>query len=464
VSNETKYDLKKLKSIHTILDDAPLVSRNIFKLFDWMKNYYHAPPGEIWQTLLPSALLKGELCQRKRVSLWKITEDGEHAYKTNMIAKRAVKQQQTLQLLSENSNLGIPHDSLSKYGLNLPTLRNLSGKKWVERVYQSSTQLQRELVVNQPKNLTLNAEQQQAISAVNNELNRFKAWLLFGVTASGKTEVYLQIIERVIKNGKQALILVPEIGLTPQTVARFQKRFNLSIETIHSGMSEQQRLQSWIKARSGEAKIVIGTRSALFVPLKYPGIIIIDEEHDSSFKQQQGLRYSARDVALVRGHIEKIPVLLGSASPSIESLMNVKKGKIEVLSLTQKAMTNQPLKYRVIDLKNQPMREGLSFALIESIENHLDKKGQILLFLNRRGYSPVLLCHNCGWSSECKRCDSHFTFHSLNTHLQCHHCGSSRRVPKKCPSCQGEEMIPVGLGTERLEDGSIGTRLAESQR
>ena len=198
-------------------------------------------------------------------------------------------------------------------------------------------------------------------------------------------------------------------------------------------MTEQQRLQSWIKARSGEAKIVIGTRSALFVPLKNPGIIIIDEEHDSSFKQQQGLRYSARDVAMVRGNIEKTPVLLGSASPSIESLMNVKKGKITELGLSKKAMSTHALKYRVIDLKNQPMREGLSFALIDSITQHLSQQGQILLFLNRRGYSPVLLCHNCGWSSQCQRCDTHFTFHSANRHLQCHHCGWNRRAPQKCP-------------------------------
>ena len=456
VCDQPQYTLNKIKSINKVLDDSPLVNQSIIELFEWMKNYYHAPPGEVWQTLLPTALLKGKLCQLKRTSVWKVTDEGVNALKTNKVANNAVKQQQALRILCENRETGIPHDNLSNFGLSLSTLKSISGKKWSERVYSptafSAQNLPADFNINKPDGLQLNSEQKIAVDSVCSALDEFKTSLLFGVTASGKTEVYLQIIEQVIKQGKQALVLVPEIGLTPQTVERFQRRFNTPIETIHSAMTEQQRLQSWIKARSGEAKIVIGTRSALFVPLRNPGIIIIDEEHDSSFKQQQGLRYSARDIAMVRGNIEKIPVLLGSASPSIESLMNVKKGKISELTLSKKAMTSHPLKYRVIDLKNQPIREGLSFALIDSIKHHLDKQGQILLFLNRRGYSPVLLCHNCGWSSQCKRCDTHFTFHSQNTHLQCHHCGSSKRAPKQCPDCFGDQMIPVGLGTERLEE------------
>ena len=456
VSDQPQFTLNKIKPINKVLDDTPLVNQNIIDLFEWMKNYYHAPPGEVWQTLLPTALIKGKLCQLKRTSLWKIRHEGIAALENNEVANNAVKQQQALRILSDNLATGIPHDNLSNLGLGLSTLKAISGKKWAERIFSSNEPsaqgLPTNLSINKPTNLRLNSEQASAVDSVCGTLNNFKTWLLFGVTASGKTEVYLQIIDQVLKQGRQALVLVPEIGLTPQTVERFQRRFNTPIETIHSAMTEQQRLQSWIKARSGEAKIVIGTRSALFVPLKNPGIIIIDEEHDSSFKQQQGLRYSARDVAMVRGNIEKIPVLLGSASPSIESLMNVKKGKITELTLSQKAMTSHAIKYRVIDLKNQPMQQGLSFALIDSINQHLEQKGQILLFLNRRGYSPVLLCHNCGWSSQCKRCDTHFTFHSSNHHLQCHHCGSSRRAPQQCPDCRGGEMVPVGLGTERLEE------------
>ena len=451
VCQASEYDAKKIKPINRILDQAPIINQSILKLVDWMKNYYHAPPGEVWQTVLPTALTKGQPCQIKRMSFWNITDDGSKVVKENLIASNAIKQKQAMQILTENS-AGVAHDSLSNYGLSLTTLKTLAGKGWVKRDYLSAKTDEKNLTVNIPKNITLNCEQNDAINNVCKKLNEFHTWLLFGVTASGKTEVYLRVIEQVVKQGKQALILVPEIGLTPQTLNRFQQRFNTHIETLHSGMTEQQRLQTWLKARSGAAKIIIGTRSALFVPLKNPGIIIIDEEHDSSFKQQQGLRYSARDIAMVRGSIENIPVLLGSASPSIESLMNVKKNKISKLYLTQKAMTAKPLSYKVIDLKNQPMKQGLSFALIEAIKHHLNKKGQILLFLNRRGYSPVLLCHNCGWSSQCKRCDTHFTYHNQNQHLQCHHCGSNRRAPKKCPDCLTDEMIPVGLGTERLEE------------
>lgn len=451
VSETSEYESNKIKFISQVIDESPLINQKLLKLIDWMTNYYHAPPGEVWQTVLPTALIKGDPCQIKRVSIWKMTELGLAALEQNKIAKNAIKQIQTMRLLKENTS-GIPHDNLSGYGLSLTTLKALAGKQWVKRDYLSSSVNESPLSVNLPDDIQLNSEQINAIKRVGERLDQFHTWLLFGVTASGKTEVYLRIIEQVIIQGKQALILVPEIGLTPQTVNRFQKRFNTHIETLHSGMSEQQRLQVWIKARAGQAKIIIGTRSSLFVPLKNPGIIIIDEEHDSSFKQQQGLRYSARDIAMVRGSIENIPVLLGSASPSIESLMNVKKSKISKLYLSQKAMTSKPLKYRVIDLKNQPMKHGLSFALIEAINHHLNKQGQILLFLNRRGYSPVLLCHNCGWSSQCKRCDTHFTFHSQNNHLQCHHCGSSRRAPKQCPECLTDEMVPVGLGTERLEE------------
>lgn len=450
VSHISEYQSNKIKPVNQVIDESPLINKKLLKLIDWMKNYYHAPPGEVWQTVLPTALMKGEPCQLKRMSFWKITDKGLAALKQDKITKNAIKQIQAIRLLEENRT-GIAHDNLSNYGLTLTTMKTLAGKHWVERDYQSKSS-EIPLSINLAENIQLNSEQKYAIERVNHQLDQFHTWLLFGVTASGKTEVYLRIIEQVVKQGKQALVLVPEIGLTPQTVNRFQQRFNSPIETLHSGMSEQQRLQVWLKARSGEARIIIGTRSSLFVPLKNPGIIIIDEEHDSSFKQQQGLRYSARDIAMVRGSIENIPVLLGSASPSIESLMNVTKNKISKLHLSQKAMTSKPLKYRIIDLKNQPMKHGLSFALIDAISHHLKKQGQILLFLNRRGYSPVLLCHNCGWSSQCKRCDTHFTYHSQNNHLQCHHCGSSRRAPKQCPECLTDEMVPVGLGTERLEE------------
>jgi primosomal protein N' (replication factor Y) (superfamily II helicase) len=455
ISQQATFDPNKIKPIERVIDEHPLIDQRLIALANWMQKYYHAPIGEVWQTVLPNLLLKGEECKIARESRWQLTPLGREAIKNSLIAKNAIKQQQALKILELNdSNGGIANNGLSNFGINRATLQALAGKKWVVQDFQSSQEPET-ISTKTPEQLTLNPQQLNAISEVCNSLSAFKSWLLFGVTASGKTEVYLRIIQKVVEQGKQALILVPEIGLTPQTVRRFQQRFNTPIEMLHSAMSEQQRLQVWLKAKAGISRIIIGTRSALFVPLKDPGIIIIDEEHDSSFKQQQGLRYSARDIAMVRGSQEKFPILLGSASPSVDTLMNVKKGKIGQLKLDQKAMTSQPIKFKVIDLKNQPMKHGLSFALIESISHHLKQQGQVLLFLNRRGYAPVLLCHHCGWSSQCKRCDTHFTYHGHSQHsanLQCHHCGSSRKAPDHCPDCLTEEMIPVGLGTERLEE------------
>jgi len=443
--------VEELKTINSILDDTSLVDATLFQLFQWMYRYYHAPPGEIWQTLLPTALMKGKPAEYSRASRWLLTEAGQMAIKENKIAKSAVKQRLILEQLTQLTE-GLPHDRIGEFDIPYSSLKTLAGKNWVERIYDKGLASPTTNFCNRPDNLTLNEQQQHAVTQIAASLGRYQTWLLFGVTASGKTEVYLRLIEKVIANNQQALVLVPEIGLTPQTLRRFQDRFNLPIVLIHSGMTEGQRLQSWLKARNGEASIVIGTRSALFTPMKRPGIIIIDEEHDLSFRQQQGFRYSARDVAMVRGSIDKIPVILGSASPSVESLMNVSKKKVEKIELTQKAQNLAKLKYRVIDLKKQVMNQGLSTDLIATIKQHLDNQGQVLLFLNRRGYAPVLLCHECGWSSSCQRCDIHYTYHHQNHYLQCHHCGSSRRAPMKCPECQCEEMVPVGLGTERLAE------------
>jgi primosomal protein N' (replication factor Y) (superfamily II helicase) len=444
--------LSKLKPINKILDQTPLLNQPLLSLYQWIKKYYHAAPGEIWQTMLPTALLKGEETTLSRTSVWLITAQGRQALIENQVAKTAVKQKLILQQLNANPE-GINHHQLKDYDIAYASLKTLAGKQWVEQNFDRTTKPQTIQIdhINTPEQIQLNQEQSKAIQQVSQKLEHYATFLLFGVTASGKTEVYLRLIEKVILRQQQALVLVPEIGLTPQTLKRFEDRFKVEIVLLHSGMSDKQRLQSWLKARSGTAKIIIGTRSALFVPLKSPGIIIIDEEHDLSFRQQQGFRYSARDVAMVRASLEKIPVVLGSASPSLESLNNVSKGKVELLQLKQKAQNTRPLDYQIIDLKNQPINQGLSYQLTQTIKQHLDAKGQVLLFLNRRGYAPVLLCHECGWSSSCQRCDSHFTYHHNNHYLQCHHCGSSRRAPNQCPQCHCKQMIPVGLGTERLQ-------------
>ncbi|MET1256662.1 primosomal protein N' [Aliikangiella maris] len=444
-----------LKTLLSIIDSSPLLPDSLLQLYFWLEKYYHAPPGEIWQTLLPVALQKGQPAESPRESRWCITPQGEAALQQNRLAKNAVKQRLALDSLSQHAD-GIAHEQLQQHQLSLATMKSLAGKNWVIRRFQqvsdNNQNHHRGSVIHSHNQLDLNAQQAAAVSQINQSLNQFKSFLLFGITASGKTEVYLQVIEKVLASGKQALVLVPEIGLTPQTLSRFQLRFNAEILLLHSAMTDQQRLQNWLKARSGQASIIIGTRSAVFTPLKHPGIIILDEEHDLSFRQQQGFRYSARDVALVRASIENIPVVLGSASPSLETLMNVHKGKIEAIHLTQKAKATNELNYRIIDLKKQAIQQGLSIELIQLIKQHLNQQGQILLFLNRRGYAPVLLCHDCGWSGSCSRCDIHFTYHHQNHFLQCHHCGSSRKAPAQCPDCYSEQMVPVGHGTERLQE------------
>jgi primosomal protein N' (replication factor Y) len=451
----SEINIEKIKTVSRILDEQPLVNQTLVSLQQWLCRYYHAPTGEVWQTMLPKALLKGEKAELSRTSRWLITEQGKQAIEAGEIPKSAVKQRQVLNQLSQQPQ-GIAHDKLKDFGFNYPHMKTLAGKKWVERDYTTESIISdsgdNHSLVNHNLNITLNSEQQEAIDKVASSFEKYQAFLLFGVTASGKTEVYLQLIEQLVKQGKQALVLVPEIGLTPQTLKRFQDRFNLDIVLLHSNMTDKQRLQSWLKARNGSAKIIIGTRSALFTPLKNPGIIIIDEEHDLSFRQQQGFRYSARDVAMVRANLENIPIVLGSASPSLESLYNVEKEKITCLKLVTKAKSQHDLNYEIIDLKKQPTQQGLSNQLVQIIKKHLAAKGQVLLFLNRRGYSPVLLCNNCGWSPECKRCDIHYTYHHQSQSLQCHHCGAHKKITHQCGNCGSQQMVPIGLGTERLQE------------
>lgn len=299
--------------------------------------------------------------------------------------------------------------------------------------------------------ITLNIHQQQAIQNITQALGRFQTFLLNGITGSGKTEVYLQVIATLLSQGKQALILVPEISLTPQTAARFQQRFNVPIALLHSGMTERERLDNWLLAKTGIAPIVIGTRSVIFTPLLNPGIIIIDEEHDLSFKQQEGFRYSARDLAIVRAQFENIPVLLGSATPSLESYYNAQQNRYQQLTLPERVGDATHPQFQLIDLRNQKLENGLSNQLLNTIKQHLQNQAQVLIFLNRRGFSPVYICHACGWIADCKRCDAKMILHKNPSFLQCHHCGSTRKPELKCPQCNSQQLFNLGLGTQRLE-------------
>ena len=298
--------------------------------------------------------------------------------------------------------------------------------------------------------LVLTIEQQEAVDAIL-KTKQFQSFLLAGVTGSGKTEVYLQVIESVLNERKQALVLVPEISLTPQTLARFESRLHAPVLLVHSGLSDGKRAKAWLKAASGEPCVVIGTRSAIFSPLNNLGVIVVDEAHDISFKQQSRFRYCARDVAVMRAKICDVPIVLGTATPSLESLYNVEDKKYHLLRLTDRPGHVVMPKVTLCDIRNQKLQGGLSTLLIEKIKDHLSQSHQVLVYLNRRGYAPVLICHHCGWTAACPRCDVKLTVHQSPKRLMCHHCGFQKPWQKICESCKQSEVMLLGLGTEQLE-------------
>jgi len=289
------------------------------------------------------------------------------------------------------------------------------------------------------------------VDSIIDSLGQYMTYLLEGVTGSGKTEVYLHCIEACIKQGRQALVLIPEIGLTPQMIQRFSKRLSGRIGVLHSGLSDSERLQTWLAARSGELDVVLGTRSAIFTAMKDIGLIIVDEEHDASYKQQDSFRYSARDLAIWRASQNNSPIVLGSATPSLESLSNTERDRYQKLSLTQRAGNAIPPQLKLLDMRSQPIEEGLSHRLLQVMKTHLDNDQQVLLFLNRRGFSPTLMCHDCGWMAHCPRCETNMTYHHSDKRLRCHHCGSDRRAEHTCGNCQSENLLNIGTGTERIE-------------
>ncbi len=319
-------------------------------------------------------------------------------------------------------------------------LKRLAAKGWVEAC---------EAPLKATPGPPLHPHQRECVEAVSQSAG-FQAFLLEGVTGSGKTEVYLRLAERAVGQGRQVLVILPEIGLTGQMVARFE-RLGVPLAVFHSNLSEGERLDAWLRAGKGEAKVVIGTRSAVFIPLKAPGLFIVDEEHDLSHKQQEGFRYSARDIAVFRARQHRVPALLGSATPSLESLRNAQRGRYRHLLLPERVGKATLPAMALLDVRGRPMEGGLSLPLLKAMEDPLGRGEQVLLFLNRRGYAPALICHACGWVGQCLRCDARLTFHQGERRLRCHHCGLEQAMPGACPACGASALIPVGQGTERLE-------------
>ena len=444
IVSQSAVNKDKLKAVIKVLDDSPPQPKFIFDLALWAAQYYQHPIGDALLQSLPIHLRKGHSCERLHEFLFHALDKPEQP-----LNSRAIKQQEAYLLIKQHQN-GISMDALKAELGSIAALKPLMEKGLIEKRHRPHKVKSSLEPLREPAK-TLNPEQQVAVEQIN--LHRgYRTFLLDGITGSGKTEVYLQVIEQVLKQGKQALVLVPEIGLTPQTVFRFKARFNVNVVYMHSNMSDKQRFQAWLQARDGDAQIIIGTRSAIFTPMANPGVIIIDEEHDQSFKQQDGYRYSARDLAIVRAHGEDIPIILGSATPSLESLHNVTLKRYAYLALNRRAGNAQPPSVELLDIKACPLNAGLSEQLISVIQQHLTAGNQALIFLNRRGFAPSLSCHNCGWIAPCKRCDAKLTLHQKPPHLHCHHCGSQKPIPRHCPDCASHELSAKGTGTERAEE------------
>ncbi len=445
---DTSLDMASLRPALAILDTEALLPPDVLALIQWAQRYYHHPPGEVFTTALPVLLRQGEPATAPTTApLWRITAAGLTAL-TDDSLRRAPVQWRMLDYLAQCPEGAEPETLRPVVSHSAATLRTLRDKGWVEQsaALEGATPSPR----SHPPPV-LNAAQAAAVAAMTAALGRFQVFLLEGVTGSGKTEVYLQVIEAALAQGRQALVLTPEIGLTPQLLARFRERLPGPLAVSHSGLSDEERLKAWLMAREGRARVVVGTRSAVFAPLQAPGVLIIDEEHDPSFKQQDGFRYHARDLAIVRGQQLGIPVVLGSATPALESRHNAQRGRYQLLSLPERVGGGAEPPIHILDMRRQPMREGLSQPLLERIRAHLDRNEQVLLFLNRRGFSPVLLCHECGWLSQCRHCDARMTLHLRRQRLICHHCGDHRAVDTACPQCGSVDLRGFGQGTERLE-------------
>jgi len=455
---QSSVESSKLKRISSVIDREPTFDVGLLHTLNWAADYYHHPLGEVIATALPKLLREGAALQASE-ECWSLTEVGREALAGGE-PRRAPRQRQLLELLGRVSPEGHENGwSAAALDVASPAWREaakaLRERGWVIRGDREMTPPQgppvTPLLVPQPEPTAGQHAALEAITAADE--GGFHAWLLHGITGSGKTEVYLRLTARQLARQRRVLVLVPEIGLTPQLVGRFATRFpQATLAVLHSGLTDTERLAAWRSTHSGSADIVIGTRSAVFAPVRQLGLVIVDEEHDSSFKQQEGgFRYSARDLALVRAQREGLPIVLGSATPSLESLHNAATGRLTRLSLPQRTAAAQPPTLRLLDVRGESMHAGLSTTALCGIERHLAADGQVLVYINRRGYAPTLACTACGWLAPCLACDARMTVYRQADRLRCHHCGAERALPRQCPQC-GYAVKTVGQGTERIEE------------
>jgi len=439
----------KIRHCSATLDNSPILAASDLDLIRFTSDYYHHPIGEVVAAAMPALLRQGKALH-PTVETIAVSDIGA-SQDIEALAKRAPKQAELLEFLIDSGGNGVEADRLTE---ELPTWRRaakaLFEKGHIARFETRSEDFDEATATITSDKLKLNDDQQEALSTLR-QSDGFGAFLIDGVTGSGKTEVYLQRMQDVIDEGKQVLVLAPEIGLTPQLVNRLRTRLGIQPALLHSGLTDSERLSAWRAARSGAARLMVGTRSAVFTPLKNPGLFIVDEEHDHSFKQQEGLRYSARDLAIVRAKHLDVPVILGTATPTLEMLQHCRGGNYVRLRLPARAGGATPPAIRLIDTVRTRATDGISEPLSEAIEKHLSSNGQALIFLNRRGFAPTLICASCGHIAGCDRCDSRLTVHAHSEQLRCHHCGASRPLDSRCTEC-GETVKPLGEGTERLEE------------
>ncbi len=444
---------ESLRPIDILLDSEPLLDEQTLKLLQWSSEYYHHPLGEVIQNAIPVAL-RGE----RKIPVnycWQV--DSKASDNSETLLSRSPKQLALYKAIALCTN-----------GLMGSELKLGFGSGWrnlIKQLEQKQLITQQEVstgfpssstttVVDDSKLLTLTDEQSQCLEGIEKycSAEKPKPILIHGITGSGKTEVYLRAMTATLYAQKQILILVPEIGLTPQLLSRFKAHFpQHHIAVLHSGLATVERMHAWLAAKSGQAHILIGTRSAVFSPMPKLGMIIIDEEHDSSLKQQEGFRYHARDLAVKRCYDQKIPILMGSATPSIESLHNVDLKRYHYLRLNKRPGASQSPTIALQDIRGLPLEAGISPPLLKEVKQHLHDGNQVMLFLNRRGFAPAIYCPQCGWHAQCPSCDSNMTYHSKQHRLICHHCDYNRPVDSSCPECSFAHITTKGQGTERIE-------------
>ncbi len=446
LADTTEISIEKLKPAVRILRETPALGRDWLELAQFCSDYYHRPLGEVIFNGLPVRLRKpGVAPTLKQSAAYRLSASGRDAL-ARLPARAKVKRALLLAL----SQSDCAEELLLAQSPRARTiLAELGNAGWIER-YRPSPQPGGGRFIEK---VALNAEQRQVLGEIERAGSAYGVFLLHGVTGSGKTEIYLRLIARCLAAGKQALVLVPEISLTPRLEQEFRERFpDTPLVSLHSGLADGERTQHWLQAQSGAAAIVLGTRLAVFAPLPKLALIVVDEEQDASFKQQDGLRYSARDVAVFRARQAGIPIVLGSATPALETYAHALSGRYRLLTLSKRAVPQAQLPLlHCVDMRKHKLEEGLAPPVVAALQQRLERGEQSLVFLNRRGYAPVLMCPACDWVSGCKRCSTRMVLHLADKQLRCHHCGASTPIPRHCPGCGNADIHPFGRGTQRLE-------------